>query len=208
MADKDSFTHSVCFCGEFWAMVDCYRGCRGWPAEMMPPEWEGGGGRKAHAIQASSVLLIENSASEGLTLTIKVVVGLETRAFRTPYSTTFSLYHGPSRHQHPQFSLTPSSTWVLGALAYKQPKEFFPPFWSLDLPTSVPLLVWFSLWITLCFPCNHTVYRTTAPRLCSKSCCSLLLMKQPSLTPSFFTNSLPIPHSITCALSRKILWFV
>lgn len=51
---------------------------------MMPPEWEGEGGRKAHAIQASSVLLIENSASEGLTLTIKVVVGLETRAFQDP----------------------------------------------------------------------------------------------------------------------------
>lgn len=135
--------------GNSRVMGDCYRGCRGWPAEKMPPEWEGG--RKTHTIQASSVFLIENSAPGRLTLTIKVVVGLETRAFRTPYSTNSSLYHGPSRHQHPQYCLTPSSTWVLGALAYKQPKEFFSPFWSLDLPTSVPLLMWCSTWITLAF---------------------------------------------------------
>lgn len=213
MADNASFTHSVCFCGEFWAMVDCYRGCRGWPAEMVPPEWEGEGGREAHAIQASSVLLIENSASEGLTFTIKVVVGLETRAFRTPYSTTSSLYHRSSRYQYPQSSLIPSSTWVLGALAYKQPKEFFPPFWSLDLSTSVPLLVWFSLCITLAF---LSPVLSTQPHCLQNYCTTPVfkvllqyLAQEATFPDSFlFTNSLPISHSITCALSSKILWFV
>lgn len=181
--------------GNSRAMGDCYRGCRGWPAEKMPPEWEGV--RKTHTIQASSVFLIENSAPGILTLAIKVVVGLETRAIRTPYSTNSSLYHGPSRHQHPQSCLTPSSTWVLGApWPINNPRSSFLPFGAWTFPPlyhcSCGVLRGSLLPSSpLCFPHNHTIYRTTAPRPCSKSCCGILLMKQPSLTPSFLTNSPP-----------------
>lgn len=151
MVDKDSFTHSMCFCGEFWAMVDCYRGCRGWLARG-DATWMGGWGWEEGTRYSSLVCISHWKQCLRRTYSYyKSSCWSWNQGFQDPLFYNLSLYHGSSRHQYPQFSLIPSSTWVLGALAYKQPKKFFPPFRSLDLPTSVPLLVWFSLWITLAF---------------------------------------------------------